>query len=372
MLFIDEAYRLGEGHFAQEAVNELVDNMTKTKFAQNMVIILAGYDEDMNRLLKVNQGLGSRFADEFVFPPLDAANCLQLLARKLEQSNIFITGLQDRAICQEFLLTLTELSNLPAWGNARDVQTLAKSMVRAVFLNTTEKAEHLALSSTLALKCIDEMLSNRKARQLTDHKPQLSLRDDTMAQNPFQAPTAPIFKTSTVAATQHDQKEPEIQQKVATQQSDDPRDDGVSDAIWEQLQKDKKLAEIAEHQYEEYQRQQKKKEELAKKAEEEAAALAAALREKQARDEAELNELLRKREEARIREVELRAERARIQKEMERKAMEEMERRKKEQVVQQKLRDLGVCCAGFRWIKQSGGYRCAGGSHFVDDSQLGI
>jgi hypothetical protein len=46
------------------------------------------------------------------------------------------------------------------------------------------------------------------------------------------------------------------------------------------------------------------------------------------------------------------------------------EDRKKEAVAQAKLRSLGVCVAGFRWVKQSGGYRCAGGSHYVSDSQL--
>jgi hypothetical protein len=39
---VDEAYRLGEGMYAQEAVNELVDTMTKPKFAGKLVIILAG------------------------------------------------------------------------------------------------------------------------------------------------------------------------------------------------------------------------------------------------------------------------------------------------------------------------------------------
>lgn len=62
--FIDEAYRLSQGHFAQEAVDELVDNMTKAKFAGKMVIILAGYDNDMNNLLRVNEGLSSRFAEK--------------------------------------------------------------------------------------------------------------------------------------------------------------------------------------------------------------------------------------------------------------------------------------------------------------------
>jgi len=41
-----------------------------------------------------------------------------------------------------------------------------------------------------------------------------------------------------------------------------------------------------------------------------------------------------------------------------------------EQKRQAQLQRMGVCVAGYEWIKQSGGYRCAGGSHFVSDAQL--
>jgi hypothetical protein len=64
VLFVDEAYRLGEGNFATEAVNELVDLVTKPKFLGKIVIILAGYDNDMNKLMAVNPGLSSRFPEE--------------------------------------------------------------------------------------------------------------------------------------------------------------------------------------------------------------------------------------------------------------------------------------------------------------------
>ncbi|CAG8959271.1 hypothetical protein HYFRA_00012629 [Hymenoscyphus fraxineus] len=371
VLFIDEAYRLGEGHFAQEAIDEIVDTMTKPKFAQKMVIILAGYDEDMNHLLRVNEGLSSRFADEFIFPPLDTKDCLQLLEAKLKESNIIAPGIQDTTIRQRFLVTLAKLSKLPAWGNARDVQTLAKSMVRAVYANNTEKKAHLILPSKLAIQCIDEMLSDRLARQVTKPGHRALPDDSAIAQNLSPVPSAPAFNTST-AETEKAQDEPEEPQGLAAPTTEDTRDDGVSDATWEQLQKDKKLAELANSQFEESQREQKKAAELAKKAEEEAAALTAALREKQAKDEAEANELLRKREEARIREVELRAERERIQNEIKKRQTQEMERRKKEERAQQKLRQMGVCVAGFRWIKQGGGYRCAGGSHWVSDAQIGV
>ena len=44
--------------------------------------------------------------------------------------------------------------------------------------------------------------------------------------------------------------------------------------------------------------------------------------------------------------------------------------KREEQRVQQKLRRIGQCVAGFNWIKQGNGYRCAGGSHFVSDAAL--
>jgi hypothetical protein len=61
VLLIDEAYRLAEGHFAKEAMDEIVDCITKPKFFQKLIIILAGYDNDINRLMATTRGLTSRF-----------------------------------------------------------------------------------------------------------------------------------------------------------------------------------------------------------------------------------------------------------------------------------------------------------------------
>jgi hypothetical protein len=115
VLFVDEAYRLGDGSaFAQEAVNGLVDTITKPKFGGKLVIILAGYDNDMNNLLQANERLSSRFADEIIFRSLTPAHCLQLMETRLKQSHISISALHVQSTYSEFLHLIEELSKLPS------------------------------------------------------------------------------------------------------------------------------------------------------------------------------------------------------------------------------------------------------------------
>jgi AAA+ superfamily predicted ATPase len=82
VLFIDEAYKLAQGPYGHEAINEVVDAITKPQFAGKLVIILAGYNNDMNRLLQINEGLSSRFSEEIEFISLSASHfhrCTNLL-----------------------------------------------------------------------------------------------------------------------------------------------------------------------------------------------------------------------------------------------------------------------------------------------------
>ncbi|TVY43119.1 NFX1-type zinc finger-containing protein [Lachnellula subtilissima] len=420
VLFIDEAYRLGEGHFAQEAVNELVDCVTKLKFAGKMVIILAGYDKDMNKLLRVNEGLSSRFADEFVFPALSPGNCLLLLESRLKHSQITMPSLISTATYDGLLALITELSQLPAWGSARDVQTLAKSMVRTVYQNTTRKVDKLIIPHDTALACIQNMLSDRRARSKTTSIPATvhSGQPPPMhAPPPSQPKSSPSTTTNSISKTTPSpaQDEDNGTSSSVSPPVDPARDPGVSDADWEQLQRDQKKAEVEDQAIQQRLQEQAKAYKLAEAAEKKAEAdanalqeekikqehalqlmrqreearireiagrdeeaqrqrdaIMAALREAQAKQEARSLEHMRQREEARIRAIRERENRERIQRDMERHREDEDQRQKKEQQAQVKLRHMGVCVQGFVWRKQSGGYRCAGGMHFVSDDALGI
>jgi hypothetical protein len=94
--------------------------------------------------------------------------------------------------------------------------------------------------------------------------------------------------------------------------------------------------------------------------------------EAQARDAAHRAELQRQREEARLRELAARAAREKAAAELRARQEAERQRKEREARAQQKLRELGVCPVGYHWIKMGSMYRCAGGSHFVAESQLGL
>lgn len=72
VLFIDEAYSLvqegGQGQkdiFGKEAIDTIVAEMENNR--DNLVVIMAGYNIDMERLLSTNEGLKSRFSRKIEF-----------------------------------------------------------------------------------------------------------------------------------------------------------------------------------------------------------------------------------------------------------------------------------------------------------------
>lgn len=372
VLLVDESYRLSASSFGKEALDELVDLLTKPKFMGRIVIILAGYDKEINALIELNPGLSSRFPEEIIFSDMSPGHCLQILERSLKQKEIEAPALRNTRSPEykSMVGLLKELASTPNWGNARDIQTLAKTMVGSVYRSISTATGPLSISPEDVVSCTRTMLAERQSRAASLPPSSLSAFPQQPAQS-LDQPPPPVHTLATASATE--QSAPSLDKPEShTDRTLEQRDPGVPDLIWNQLQADKQAAEHAEKIAE--QQLQKQEEDLicAKVLEAEKSAELARLTQQKAKDDTEMNELKRQREEARLQEQMARIAREQVLAELERVRMEQQKRREQDARAQQKLRQMGVCPVGFRWIKQGGGYRCAGGSHWVGDGELGI
>ena len=90
VLFVDEAYSLhNEGYsggdaFGAEAVQTLLKRAEDDR--DRLVIVLAGYPADMDRFLRSNPGLASRFSTRVTFPSYTARDLSRIAVMQAEQA----------------------------------------------------------------------------------------------------------------------------------------------------------------------------------------------------------------------------------------------------------------------------------------------
>jgi hypothetical protein len=393
VLFIDEAYRLAEGNFAKEAMDEIVDSVTKPTFAQKLIIILAGYDADINRLMSINPGLTSRFPEVVAFRGLNPNGCAKLftellqkqklqLHRKKKDLDITVLESPPGEFLRKLLHRFEALLNLPNWANARDIQTLAKCVFGKTIKSTTLSQGKLTVDEETIFAEIDMMIAERAHRSHIPTLDQHSLLSEA-PQAAFDSPPAAQTTRSVQDISQNNRPpSPPPSRDIQAAPDKTPRDAGVSDEEWERLLQDKAAAEAREQEHKRLLEQEvalqksvSSLEEAARRDAEEANQRDVDEANQRDVDEAsrrDADEAKRLHEEARLQhELERRAREAELNA-LKRKRQAEEEGRRKEHEVQKRLREMGVCCMGYRWIKQAYGYRCAAGGHHVSNAELGL
>ncbi|MGN0187780.1 MAG: DUF4236 domain-containing protein [Paludibacteraceae bacterium] len=150
VLFIDEAYTLiagGTNDYGKEAIATLLKRMEDDR--NRLVVILAGYTEEMKLFIDSNPGLQSRFNRYIEFPDYSSTELLQIFEMQLQKFDYKLTNKAQRTI-QIFFEQICENKD-KSFGNAR--------FVRNIFEKTLEKqANRLSLDPDLTVGELKEIL----------------------------------------------------------------------------------------------------------------------------------------------------------------------------------------------------------------------
>ena len=126
ILFIDEAYSLMQGganDYGKEAITELVADIEN--YRNDLCVIIAGYSDDMDQFLAVNQGLSSRFSTEIIFEDYTPDEMLTILHGMIKGK-----GMKFEEGCDPYLQQLiAHNSQASDFGNARGIRNLVDKIL---------------------------------------------------------------------------------------------------------------------------------------------------------------------------------------------------------------------------------------------------
>ncbi len=131
ILFIDEAYNLINNSggnvdtFGMEAVNTLLAEMENRR--DSLMVILAGYAEEMHRFMDANQGLSSRVPNEVVFDDYSSEDMILIFKKMLVDRGLKVGEVSDDDIGHKIR---NEKGQTKDFGNARGIRNIVDRVER--------------------------------------------------------------------------------------------------------------------------------------------------------------------------------------------------------------------------------------------------
>lgn len=152
VLFIDEAYALNgksENDFGQEAIDTILKAMEDHR--DDLVVIVAGYEELMERFIHSNPGLESRFNRFLHFADYTAPELLEILERQCKKGCYQLSP-EAREAAERLL---AEAARDPAaFGNARGVRNLFERIL-VCQANRIAKLDHVEKEDLMGITAAD-------------------------------------------------------------------------------------------------------------------------------------------------------------------------------------------------------------------------
>ena len=154
VLFIDEAYYLyrpeNERDYGQEAIEILLQEMENHR--DDLVVILAGYEDRMDRFFRSNPGLSSRIAHHIAFPDYTPAELLAIADLMLAQMQYTLND-DARVALEEYI---ERRQTQPHFANARSIRNaLDRARLRQASRLFAKREGALARSDLMTIEAAD-------------------------------------------------------------------------------------------------------------------------------------------------------------------------------------------------------------------------
>ena len=147
ILFIDEAYSLyrkaTKNDFGHEVIEVLLKEMSDGP--GNLIVVVAGYPDEMSEFIQSNPGLKSRFSHYFHFPDYLPEELMEIANRGFDSRDLNVTDEAREVVAKQF--TKAFRSRTRSFGNARFVMSVVDTAKRnmALRLMKQENTEELSL-----------------------------------------------------------------------------------------------------------------------------------------------------------------------------------------------------------------------------------
>ena len=132
VLFVDEAYSLvaaeGDDPFGREAIQTLLKRMEDDR--RRLVVILAGYPDEINALLTSNPGLSSRFSRQLLFEDFAPADLGRIFGHLCQQNHYAIPRLTRVKLMLGFAWLHARRDR--HFGNGRTVRNVFEQSIRCL------------------------------------------------------------------------------------------------------------------------------------------------------------------------------------------------------------------------------------------------
>ena len=165
VLFIDEAYALSnfnglQGDYGNEAIQTILKKMEDQR--GQFFIFAAGYPENMDKFLKANPGLNSRFDKRLQFHDYNAEELMAIAEKMIREQSYKLTSAaktQLKAVMEDMYMKRDKF-----FGNARAVRNIVLDVIKFQNLRSSKLAS-TKQNSSISVEDIQTLIKELEANQ---------------------------------------------------------------------------------------------------------------------------------------------------------------------------------------------------------------